>query len=148
MDPYNWYKYVASLGYNTNRYASRAQNALNKGELAVLAAIITNSLPAFVPNKARGEVNRKIREILTRSMKNSLATLPPPARLRNSVPVQGTRGTTVPVIKNSPTSRWRINMNALRNRSPKVAQMVNSGNIRLKNVNAPMPIAYVQISAK
>lgn len=135
MSPRNWYKYASSLGYNTNRYANSAQSALNKQNLALLAAIITNSLSKFNPNNSKSNKNRAIRQLLTRNMKKSLSELPAPA-IRSYVPLTGARGTTIPVIKNSPNGRWRIDVNAMRNRNMKI----KSNTLSITNVNKNRPV--------
>jgi hypothetical protein len=70
MTPGNWYRYAASLGYNTGKYANEANRLLASGNEKALSTFILKSIMAVHPNKGNrsNTKNQQIRELLTRNL--------------------------------------------------------------------------------
>ncbi len=70
MTPGNWFRYAASLGYNTTKYANEANRLLASGNKKALSTFILKSMMAVHPNKGNrtNSKNQQIRNILTRNL--------------------------------------------------------------------------------
>ena len=70
MPPGNWYRYAASLGYNTGKYANEANRLFTSGNKKALSTFILKSLMTVHPNKGNrsNAKNQQIRNLLTRNL--------------------------------------------------------------------------------
>jgi len=78
MSPGNWYRYAASLGYNTGKYANEANRLTAAGNKKALSTFILKSMMTVHPNKGNrsNAKNQQIRNLLTRNLtkaRNNLA---------------------------------------------------------------------------
>ena len=70
MSPGNWYRYAASLGYNTGKYANEANRLMAAGNKKALSTFLLKSMMAVHPNKGNrsNAKNQQIRNLLTRNL--------------------------------------------------------------------------------
>jgi hypothetical protein len=70
MTPGNWYRYAASLGYNTGKYANDANRLMASGNKKALSTFILKSMMTVHPNKGNrsNAKNQQIRNLLTRNL--------------------------------------------------------------------------------
>lgn len=70
MTPGNWYRYAASLGYNTTKYANEANRLMASGNKKALSTFILKSIMSVHPNKGNrtNAKNQQIRNLLTRNL--------------------------------------------------------------------------------
>jgi hypothetical protein len=70
MSPGNWYRYAASLGYNTSKYANEANRLLASGNKKALSTFLLKSMMSIHPNKGNREnaKDQQIRNLLTRNL--------------------------------------------------------------------------------
>lgn len=77
MSPGNWYRYAASLGYNTGKYANEANRLMTAGNKKALSTFILKSMMAVHPNKGNrtNAKNQQIRNLLTRNLTKARSNL-------------------------------------------------------------------------
>jgi hypothetical protein len=70
MTPGEWYRYAASLGYNTGKYANEANRLFTMGPegQAALKKLITKSLLSVHPNRKTSPKNEEIRKLLSQNL--------------------------------------------------------------------------------
>jgi len=71
MTPGEWYRYAASLGYNTGKYANEANRLFTGGtaaDQAALKKLITKSLLSVHPNRKTSPKNEEIRKLLSQNL--------------------------------------------------------------------------------
>jgi len=71
MTPGEWYRYAATLGYNTGKYANEANRLFTGGtaaDQAALKKLITRSLLSVHPNKRTSPKNEEIRKLLSQNL--------------------------------------------------------------------------------
>ena len=73
VTPAEWYNRVSGFGYNTKYWVGPAGNAYNKYQRSRnsenLVRVVSRSLKNVNPNNATNNINREIRQILTRNLK-------------------------------------------------------------------------------
>lgn len=77
MTPGNWYRYAATLGYNTAKYANEANKLFKVGApgKAALKKLVTKSILAVHPNRKKGPKNEEIRKLLTQNLTKARNTM-------------------------------------------------------------------------
>ena len=77
MTPGEWYRYAASLGYNTGKYANEANRLMTAGNKKALSTFIIKSMMAVHPNKGNrtNAKNQQIRNLLTRNLTKARSNL-------------------------------------------------------------------------
>ena len=77
MTPGEWYRYAASLGYNTGKYANEANRLMTAGNKKALSTFILKSMMAVHPNKGNrtNAKNQEIRNLLTRNLTKARSNL-------------------------------------------------------------------------
>jgi len=71
MTPGEWYRYAATLGYNTEKYANEANRLFTGGTAAdqtALKKLITKSLLSVHPNRKTSPKNEEIRKLLSQNL--------------------------------------------------------------------------------
>jgi hypothetical protein len=71
MTPGEWYRYAATLGYNTGKYANEANRLFTGGtaaDQAALKKLITKSLLSVHPNRKTSPKNEEIRKLLSQNL--------------------------------------------------------------------------------